>query len=106
MGALTLSVLKAQDGWRVLFLGADTPIGEADSIAHARRTHACVAVCTLPGSALMAAQTIDEMPDSSNWVLTGPDAWVGPKTTVPIWGPGLQSARDAVAYRTVEANAR
>ncbi|MEO2058299.1 MAG: MerR family transcriptional regulator, partial [Thermoleophilia bacterium] len=48
VGALCLSVLMARDGWRISFLGADTPLAEADTVAQARRARACVAVCTYP----------------------------------------------------------
>lgn len=99
VGAMTLSVLMAQDGWRITFLGADTPLGEADSIAAARRASACVAVCTVPGSAERAVREIGNCHNTRLWVLAGPDAPLPSEATVPVWGPDLQAARDAAAER-------
>ena len=103
VGALTLSVLMAQDGWRVSFLGADTPLDEADAIASARRACACVAVCTLPGSADRAVQAISACANTRLWVLAGPDAPLPSNAQLPVWGPDLQSARDAAAERAARA---
>jgi len=99
VGAMTLSVLMAQDGWRITFLGADTPLGEADSIAAARRASACVAVCTVPGSAERAVRELDNCHNTRLWVLAGPDAPLPSEAPVPVWGPDLQAARDAAAER-------
>ena len=102
VGALCLAVLMAQDGWRISFLGADTPLGEADSVAHARRARACVAVCTVPGSATTAAGEIAELPNARVWVLAGPDAPDPHAHQLPVWGPSLGAAREAAAERAAE----
>lgn len=102
VGALCLSVLMAQDGWRVSFLGADTPLSEADSVAQARRARACVAVCTLPGSARAAAAEIAELPNARMWVLAGPDAPDPDAHQMPVWGPSLEEARASAALRAAE----
>ncbi|MGA0068107.1 MAG: MerR family transcriptional regulator [Miltoncostaeaceae bacterium] len=102
VGALCLSVLMAQDGWRVSFLGADTPLAEADAVAQARRARACVAVCTLPGSARAAAAEIAELPNARMWVLAGPDAPDPDAHQMPVWGPSLEEARAAAAVRAAE----
>ena len=102
VGALCLSVLMAQDGWRVSFLGADTPLSEADAVAQARRARACVAVCTLPGSAQAAAAEIAELPNARMWVLAGPDAPDPESHQMPVWGPSLDEARAAAALRAAE----
>ena len=102
VGALCLAVLMAQDGWRISFLGADTPLGEADSVAHARRARACVAVCTVPGSATTAAGEIAELPNARLWVLAGPDAPDPHAHQLPVWGPSLGAAREAAAERAAE----
>jgi len=99
VGAMALSVLMAQDGWRVSFLGADTPLGEADAVAAARRASACIAVCTVPGSADRAVQELGNCHNTRLWVLAGPDAPLPSEATMPVWGPDLQSARDAAAQR-------
>lgn len=99
VGALCLAVLMAQDGWRISYLGADTPLGEADCIAQARRARAAIAVCTYPGSASAAAQTIAELPNARLWVLAGPDAPDPGQYPLPVWGPSLGAARDAAAAR-------
>jgi methylmalonyl-CoA mutase cobalamin-binding subunit len=102
VGALCLSVLMAQDGWRVSFLGADTPLSEADTIAQARRARACVAVCTLPGSADRAAAEIAELTNARLWVLAGPDAPDANAHAMPVWGPSLEEARVAAGLRAAE----
>jgi DNA-binding transcriptional MerR regulator len=102
VGALCLSVLMAQDGWRISFLGADTPLAEADTVAHARRARACVAVCTNPGSAAIAAGDIAELTNARLWVLAGPDAPDPGKHQLPVWGPSLEDARRAAADRAGE----
>ena len=102
VGALCLSVLMAQDGWRVSFLGADTPLVEADAVAQARRARACVAVCTLPGSAKAAAAEISELPNARMWVLAGPDAPDPEAHQMPVWGPSLEEARASAALRAAE----
>lgn len=102
VGALCLSVLMAQDGWRVSFLGADTPLLEADAVAQARRARACVAVCTLPGSAKAAAAEISELPNARMWVLAGPDAPDPEAHQMPVWGPSLEEARASAALRAAE----
>jgi MerR family transcriptional regulator, light-induced transcriptional regulator len=102
VGALCLSVLMAQDGWRVSFLGADTPLGEADAVAHARKARACVAVCTTPGSADAASSLIAEFPNARLWVLAGPDAPDPKAHPMPVWGPSLTDAREAAACRAGE----
>jgi len=99
VGAMTLSVLMAQDGWRITFLGADTPLRVAVSIAAARRASACVAVCTVPGSAARAVRELDNCHNTRLWVLAGPDAPLPSEAPVPVWGPDLQAARDAAAER-------
>jgi len=102
VGALCLSVLMAQDGWRVSFLGADTPLVEADAVAQARRARACVAVCTVPGSARAAAAEIAELPNARMWVLAGPDAPDPDAHQMPVWGPSLEEARASAALRAAE----
>ena len=102
VGALCLAVVMAQDGWRVSFLGADTPLAEVDALAEARRAQACVAVCTLPGSARAAAATIAELPHARMWVLAGPDAPDPEAHQMPVWGPSLDDARAAAAARAAE----
>ena len=102
VGALCLSVLMAQDGWRVSFLGADTPLVEADAVAQARRARACVAVCTVPGSARAAAADIAELPNARMWVLAGPDAPDPDAHQMPVWGPSLEEARASAALRAAE----
>lgn len=102
VGALCLSVLMAQDGWRVSFLGADTPLAEADTVAQARRARACVAVCTYPGSAAAAAAEIAELANARLWVLSGPDAPDPRIHQMPVWGPSLEDARAAAAVRAAE----
>lgn len=104
VGALCLSVLMAQDGWRISFLGADTPLAEADSIAQARRARACVAVCTNPGSATTAAGEIAELPNARLWVLAGPDAPDPGAHQMPVWGPSLEEARAAAALRAADSD--
>lgn len=103
VGAMALSVLMAQDGWRVTFLGADTPLSEAGAIATARRASACVAVCTLPGTAERAVREITTCSNARVWVLAGPDAPLPSDAQLPVWGPDLQSARDAAAARAARA---
>jgi MerR family transcriptional regulator, light-induced transcriptional regulator len=102
VGALCLAVLMAQDGWRVSFLGADTPLDEVDAVAQARHARACVAVCTRPGSAAEAARDIAALPNFRLWVLAGPDAPCPADTGVPAWGPSLAEARAAAAERAGE----
>ncbi|MBU6364072.1 MAG: MerR family transcriptional regulator [Acidobacteria bacterium] len=102
VGALCLSVLMAQDGWRVSFLGADTPLVEADAVAQARRARACVAVCTLPGSAKAAAAEISELPNARMWVLAGPDAPDPEAHQMPVWGPSLEEARASASLRAAQ----
>lgn len=102
VGALCLSALMAQDGWRVSFLGADTPLDEADAIAQARHARACVAVCTNPGSATQAAAEISRLPNARLWSIAGPDAPCGDPHDVPVWGPSLTDARRAAAERAVD----
>ena len=104
VGALCLSVLMAQDGWRISFLGADTPLAEADSIAQARHARACVAVCTNPGSATTAAGEIAELPNARLWVLAGPDAPDPGAHQMPVWGPTLEEARSAAALRAADSD--
>lgn len=104
VGALCLSVLMAQDGWRVSFLGSDTPLTEADYIAQARRARACVAVCTNPGSASAAAGQIAELPNARLWVLAGPDAPDPSAHQMPVWGPSLEDARAAAALRAADGD--
>lgn len=99
VGALCLSVLMAQDGWRISFLGADTPLDEVDTIAHMRKARACVAVCTKPGSAHEASAQVAELPNARLWVLAGPDAPDPGLHPLPVWGPSLTDARDAAACR-------
>jgi len=106
VGALCLAVLMAQDGWRVSFLGADTPLPDADSIAQARRARACVAVCTNPGSATMAAGQIAELSNAQLWVLAGPDAPDPGAHQMPVWGPTLEDARTAAALRAADSGSR
>jgi DNA-binding transcriptional MerR regulator len=105
VGALCLSVLMAQDGWRISFLGADTPLAEADTVAQARRARACVAVCTNPGSANAAAEQIAELPNARLWVVAGPDAPDPHAHQLPVWGPGLDDARAAAAVRAADTDA-
>lgn len=99
VGALTLSVLMAQDGWCVSFLGPDTPLCDADAVASLRRARACVAVCTLPGSAGAVVNEILALPHSHLWVLAGPDAAEQGACPVPVWGPSLTAARQAATER-------
>lgn len=105
VGALCLSVLMAQDGWRISFLGADTPLAEADTIAQARKARACVAVCTNPGSATAAAEQIAELPNARLWVVAGPDAPDPGAHQLPVWGPTLDDARAAAGVRAGDADA-
>jgi DNA-binding transcriptional MerR regulator len=105
VGALCLSALMAQDGWRISFLGADTPLAEADTVAQARRARACVAVCTNPGSANAAAEQIAELPNARLWVVAGPDAPDPHAHQLPVWGPGLDDARAAAAVRAADTDA-
>lgn len=102
VGALCLSVLMAQDGWRVSFLGADTPLAEVDAVAQARKARACVAVCTTPGSADSASSLIAELPNARLWVLAGPDAPDPHAHPMPVWGPSLTDAREAAICRAGE----
>jgi len=100
--ALCPSVLIAQDGWRGSCLGADTPLVEADAVAQAPRARACVAVCTVPGSARAAAAEIAELPNARMWVLAGPDAPDPDAHQMPVWGPSLEEARASAALRAAE----
>jgi len=86
----------------VSFLGADTPLVEADAVAQARRARACVAVCTVPGSARAAAAEIAELPNARMWVLAGPDAPDPDAHQMPVWGPSLEEARASAALRAAE----
>jgi DNA-binding transcriptional MerR regulator len=91
LGAMALAVLMATDGWRVAYLGADTPLDQAHVLATRRGARVGVAVCTLPGSGARTAERIRALPDPSMWVLAGPDArtGLGPR----CWGPSLEQAR-------------
>lgn len=93
LGALALAVLMASDGWRVAYLGADTPLPQAHALAVRRGARVAVAVCTLPGSARRAVRAIRDLPDPDLWVVAGPDA--RPGQGVRFWGPGLDQARIA-----------
>ncbi|MEI7520350.1 MAG: MerR family transcriptional regulator [Thermoleophilia bacterium] len=103
IGAFALAVVMAWDGWQVSFLGADAPLDQVNALASERRAWICIAVCTMPGTADRAAAEIAEFTGTRRWVLAGPDAPMPSDTALGVWGPGLQSARDAAAARAAEA---
>jgi len=103
IGGFALAVIMARDGWQVMFLGADTPLDQANAFASERRAWICIASCTMPGTAERAAAEIAELPGTRRWVLAGPDAPMPSDTDLGVWGPGLQSARDSAARRAAEA---
>ncbi|MFZ4755956.1 MAG: MerR family transcriptional regulator [Miltoncostaeaceae bacterium] len=103
IGGFALAVIMARDGWQVMFLGADTPLDQANAFASERRAWICIASCTMPGTAERAAAEIAELPGTRRWVLAGPDAPMPSDTDLGVWGPDLQSARDSAAKRAAEA---
>ena len=55
IGLLMLAVMLRADGWRVEFLGADTPVDDADRVRRARSTRRCSA------SAPPAAESLEAL---------------------------------------------
>ncbi len=49
-GALVVAARLAAQGWRVVWLGAATPIADLDQSCRLRRPHAVYVSCTLPGA--------------------------------------------------------
>ena len=93
IGAMALAAVLAADGWAIAYLGADTPIEEAISLAERRRANLIVAVCTIPeiGAATARNAAAQRVVDRQ-FVLAGPGVMHAPLGLL-VWDSGLDDAR-------------
>ena len=93
IGAMALAVVLAADDWGIAYLGADTPIEEAISLAERRQANVVVAVCTIPevGAATAIHPAARNIVDRQ-FVLAGPGAVHAPPGLL-VWDSGLDDAR-------------
>jgi MerR family transcriptional regulator, light-induced transcriptional regulator len=61
VGLLSLAVLLHADGWGVVYLGADTPLGEAAELARAHAARVLCVSATMPEHALAADAALAEV---------------------------------------------
>ena len=85
-GPLALGVLLQADGWRIVFLGADTPIGEASTLARGIGARALCVGATLAEHAEAVRARLDAIQDAHPRlaVVRGGAAFGGPTASETV----------------------
>ena len=82
LALMVFGIVLNRSGWRIDYLGANTPLGEVTRSADARSPDLVVLAATLPGSLEPLAEQLTELAQRAPLLLAGPGATPGIARTV------------------------